>query len=336
VAETSADQLLRALYTGQPISGDEGRRLLTAATGQAIAAATAAISAARGRVPNRERAAFWITGQPGNGKTQSLKQLVAQLPTTPGVGKYALATIDFDKEPDARRHTGLVPAIVRQCVFSGVAIGGLDEARKAAREGKGTDPSRIEAWAFGADVVGSLAGLPPVSLLASRGFKWFLGWLRPQGWYIRRNLRKQWGDDPQVVEFLGAWADYLLMPTRDGEAQFAEYLSKLATTNRLFDLFGFALQKSGYTTVALVFDEVTNDAVNSLKALWDPQVNPSPSIEQNLAEIAVATSALNWRRTWGILRAIRGLRFGTGSVAIPNSGRRPLFIQDQGAKANNP
>jgi hypothetical protein len=240
MAVTPADALLRALNAGIPITGEDGKSLLSTAAGKAIAAAVAAVDKARSHAANRERAAFWVTGQPGNGKTQSLRQLVYQLPRTAGQGKYALAVVDFDKEPDARRPAGLVPAIVRQCLFAGVTVGGLEEARTAATQGQSADANKIESLAFGIDVLASLAGLPPVSLLASRGLQRLWTWWRSQGSYIRKNLRKRW-PNPQLVEFLGAWVDYVLRPTPRGEADFSAYLSRLATNNQLFDLFGYAL-----------------------------------------------------------------------------------------------
>src|SRR6516225_2878650 len=48
--------------------------------------------------------------------------------------------------------------------------------------------------------------------------------------------------------------------------------------------------------------------------------------------IAVATSALNWRRIWGILRAILGLLFER-VVENPHSDRRSFLVQGQNPQA---
>ena len=289
-----ADRLIRALYTGLPINGKDGQELLSEASNQAISAAAAAVDRMRGRVANGEQIAFWITGQPGNGKTQSLKQLIHQLPSTPGAGKYALAAIDFDKEPDARTRYGLVPAVVRQCVFAGTVIGGVQQVRDAATKGQATDPTRVEAIAFGIDVVASLSSMPPVAFVASKGLQSFMRWVRRHRRHIHRQLEKRWPSNPQLVEFLSLWTRYLLEPTPEIEKDFSAHLTQLARQNQLFDIFAYALQQSGYTTLVLVFDEVTADAVASLKILRDPQLNVANALDQslNLVYILAAREAV--------------------------------------------
>lgn len=292
MATTPAENLLKALYGGQPIPGEECHRLLSPGAANALADVARAVSEARSQVASGTRVTFWITGRPGDGKTQSLRQLIYVLPQADRAGKYALAAIDLDKELDARR-SGLVPAVVRKFVFAGIAVGGLAEARTAATQGQSADTENAESVAFGADVLASLSGVPPVALLASRGFRLLLKWVRVQGWYIRSRLRKRWPSNPQVVEFLGAWADYVLAPTRPGHVEFEDYLRRLASTDRLFSLFGYALQNSDYTTLVLACDEVTGDALKSLKMLWDPPVDPDRAVEHRL-NLVFVLAAPDW------------------------------------------
>lgn len=282
VATTGPEQLLRLLQTGLPIAGEDARRLVSQASNRAIADAVAAVNQARGRMANGEKAAFWITGRPGNGKTQSLRQLVYQLPRMPGLGKYALALIDFGQQPDARRPFGLVKAIIQQCMVAGVAVGELEEARRAATASSPQASERIEALAFGFDVLAGLSGLPPVSLVASRTMRAALKLPGVQKWWTHKKFKKRWASHPQLVEFLAAWTHYLLSPTPSAEGEIDSYLGKLASTNRLLDLFGYALQTSQYTTLVLAFDEVSFDALAALKTLWDPPINPIPTLEQRL------------------------------------------------------
>jgi len=282
VSVIPAEQLLRLLKAGLPIPGEDGRRLVTLAATAAIRDAVAAVNEARSRIANGEKVAFWVTGRPGNGKSQSLRQLVYELARLTGLGKYALAAIDFDKQPEARRTAGLIPAIVRQCLIAGVTVGGLEGAGSSSIPSKPQHAANIESLAFGADVLASLSGLPPVSLVAARGMQAVWKWPPVQKWRIRRRLTNRWASHPQLVEFLAAWAGYVMRPTPEGEADLDAYLGRLASTDRLLDLFGYALQESGYTALVLAFDEVSADSLTALKTLWDPRVNPMVTFEQKL------------------------------------------------------
>jgi hypothetical protein len=100
--EVSPQKLLEALAAGQPITGAEGLLVLSPTFAEAIASASKAVKRARGLMPSGVREVYWITGRPGNGKTQSLRQFALELLKIKGAGKYAHAYLDFDKEPAAR------------------------------------------------------------------------------------------------------------------------------------------------------------------------------------------------------------------------------------------
>jgi hypothetical protein len=279
---TPAEEQLKSLYCGLPIAGEDGLKLLSPTAGEAVAKAAAAVDNARGHLASRQRVTVWVTGRPGNGKTQSLRQLTYLLSRTPALGKYALALVDCDKEPDANRTSGIVPAVVRKCLFTAVGISGLADVSQPATQWQQADAEKTKSIAFGADVLTSLLGLPSLSLVANRGLPPILRWMRSQKWFIRRKIQEKWPANPQLVEFLSAWATYILKPSQDNERDFSGYLGGLSASSLLLDLFGFALQSSNYTTLVLAFDEVKNDTVASLKTLWDTTNLSDGSIEQKL------------------------------------------------------
>ncbi len=264
----SSPQVIEALRVGEPINGEEGDGVLSESYQDAINAASRAVEEARGVGLSRKRQVYWITGPPGNGKTQSIRQLTFQLPTLRGAGKYAFAVIDFDKEPAARQPEALIPAIVRRTLSSGVLSEVNDVTNKLLKD-TGEEDKTKERIAFGVDVISHFTGLPPISLFAVSGIKKILKYVHRREWYIKRELRKRWSANPQLLEFLSSWVRYVLNPTKN-EQPFSLALNRLARDGNLFDLFCFALSKADYSTLVLIFDEVNQVALENLKPIWDP------------------------------------------------------------------
>lgn len=260
--------LLEALRVGAPISGEEGVRILNPGFANAISPAARAVVRARGLMPSRVREVYWITGRPGNGKTQSLHQFIYQLPKLEGAGKYAFAALNFDREPEARRLEALVPALVRHSLAGGL-ITEVHEVSQHILQGSAADETAKESISFGIDILSQLAGLPAISLFATAGLKQLLGIIRAREWYIKKKLSKKWSANPQLLELLNGWVRYVLSPTPDREEEFTDILRRLNNTGNLFDLFCFALAQARYSTLVLVFDEVDAGSLTSLKPLWD-------------------------------------------------------------------
>ena len=289
---TPSAELLYALHSGKPITGEDGQRLFGA--NNAIVEPLRYIASARGRGAQRERATFWLTGCPGNGKTQSLRQLIHQLSTIDKDGKAAVAVFDFDKESNARRRDGIVKALVSHCLFNGMGIGGLKDAQEAAVQRHVADFSSIKALAFAIDSLTLLTGLQPVFFGASKLLAKVTRLAYPKRWTVRKKLRERWGKNTQLVEFLATWADYILDPTPDRQGQVGAVLNMLESNNQLFSLFGYALQESKYSTLVIIVDELNaGDSLEGLKVLWDEEVNMNSTVGHslNLAFVLAGTDA---------------------------------------------
>ncbi|MDQ3917128.1 MAG: hypothetical protein M3348_01380 [Acidobacteriota bacterium] len=290
---TESRTILESLRAGSPINGDEGQQILSERLNEAIRAATRAVERARGLLPSRIREAYWITGKPGNGKTQSLNQLAYSLPNLKGAGKYAYAILNFDKEPEARRPEGIVPSVVRHTLAANV-IKQVQEVRDVILKGSAADETVKTSVGFGIDVVTGLAGMPSPALFATAGIKKAFSALRGREWYVKRQLRKKWSSNPQLLELLNSWIRYILSPTPDRENEFSTTLRRLTTTGILFDLFCFALEKAGYSALVLAFDEVNEATLSSIKPLWDrPDRNGDrPYHELNMILVISSTDSV--------------------------------------------
>jgi hypothetical protein len=291
--ESSPQKLLEALVAGQPINGSEGYIILNSRFTDAISSASAAVSKARGLKPSRVKEVHWLTGRPGNGKTQSLRQFTYQLPRIEGAGKYAYAHVDFDKEPAARQPEALIPAIVRHCLAAGV-VKEIEEVCDRVIRQKAADDRIKGSAAFGIDVASSLAGVPAPSLFVDPAYKHISAWFRRRDAYIRKKVAEQWPENPHLVEFMTAWVRYILEPVHRRGEEFASVLTRLTTQGDLFDLFCFALQSADYGTLVLVFDEVDRVALTSLKPLWDPPEPGSPFYHELNMVLIIAAKEGVW------------------------------------------
>jgi hypothetical protein len=179
-------------------------------------------------------------------------------------------------------------------LFNGVAKGLNEGTFEAAQQGQ-TDPKLVESIALGIDVVANLVGVRSFSLLASRGLKRLLKYECIQNRLIRRKLGRKYATNPQLVDFLGAWAHYIRKPSLERERDFRDHLNRLDSTNKLFDIFAFALQQSKYKTLVLAIDELTRNAVDKLKILWDPPVTATGDLQHSL-NLVFVLACMDWVR----------------------------------------
>jgi hypothetical protein len=155
--------------------------------------------------------------------------------------------------------------------------------------------------------------------------------VRSQTKYIRRSLRKKYPLNPLLVEFLTAWAKYVLNPTPKEEEIFENHLTKLNHSNLLFDLFDYALKKSDYTTLVIACDEVTIDALMSLKTLWDPQLKSAGfEVQQRLNVVFVlAAQDIIWQTANDVAALQR--RFCVppkNRIKLPGPSVQPMVTSD--------
>lgn len=290
---TEARTILESLRAGSPINGDEGQQILSERFSEAIRAATRAAERARSLMPSRIREAYWITGRPGNGKTQSLNQFSHSLPNLKGAGKYAYAILNFDREPEARRPEGIAPSVVRHTLAANV-IGEVQEVRDAILKGSSADETVKSSVGLMIDVTTGLAGMPSPALFATAGVGWLLSYIRGRERYVKKKLRERWSKNPQLLELLNSWIRYILSPTPDRENELTDTLGRLNTNGVLFDLFCFALEKAGYSALILAFDELNETTLLSIKQLWDlpDSKGDRPYHELNLIMVISATDAV--------------------------------------------
>jgi hypothetical protein len=265
----SPTELLEALRSGDPVNGDEGARILHSDYSDAINNAHNEVRRACARGPDRIRRAYWITGKPGNGKTQSLRQFRHRLPELKGSGKYAIASVEFDKEPAARRPQALAPSIVRHSL-SGTVGSEVEHVRDRILRGSPADETMKKSVAFGIDVISGVVGIPSLSLFIGGPMRRIYSYVRGREGYIKRQLRKTWSSNTQLLELLTGWMRYVLEPTKaEREREFSSILTRLAANGDLFDLYCFALEEADYDVLILSLDEVDGVALDSLKPLWD-------------------------------------------------------------------
>jgi len=273
-------ELITALRTGMPISAEAGTRLLSPAVCDAIRPALARVNALRGTAV-RERATFWITGRPGNGKTQCLINLQNSLRNSSGEGKHAFVHIRFDQEREIGREPGL--SIALRVPFTAVAVGRIDDARNCAeRLSRAFNSVSLDALALGIDAVSHAAGCPiPFAVGTKHVLRRAIGLSYVQRKIVRRQLQKRWISHPAMVELLTHWTSYLMAPTPAQRASFRDCINSLGSVS--FELLCTALADSGYTTLVIILDETRFDAIQGLKALWDgPAHEQQPSHRLNL------------------------------------------------------
>jgi|GEM_PF-3646258 len=273
-------ELITALRTGMPISADAGMKLLTPAACDAIRPALARVSALRA-TPVRERATFWITGRPGNGKTQCLIKLQEGLCTSTGSEKHAHVHIRFDQEREFGRQPGL--HITLCFPFMGVAVGAIEKARQDAdRLSRVFNSVTVDALALGIDAVSRAAGCPiPFAIGTTHVLRRASGLDYVARNLVRRKLHQRWPSNPAMVDFAMHWASYLMNPTPAQRAKFRDCINSHGPVS--FELLCTILAEGGYTTLVVILDETRFDAIQGLKALWDgPFHEQKPSHRLNL------------------------------------------------------
>lgn len=110
---------------------------------------------------------------------------------------------------------------------------------------------------------------------------------RSQEGYIRKKISRRWSTNPQLLDLLTGWTSYLIEPSAEHAEEFARVLQRLANQGILFDLFCFALEKAGYSTLVIACDELDMAAMASLKTLWDPPSSAGNPFFNNLNIILV-------------------------------------------------
>lgn len=273
-------ELITALRIGMPVSAEAGIRLLTPAACEAIQPALARVSDLR-VMPLRDRATFWITGHPGNGKTQCLIKLQEGLRKLPGSEKHASVHIRFDQEREIGRQAGL--HITLHFPFAGVAVGEIGNARDAAHQlSRAFQSVAVDALALGLDAVFRSAGIPiPLATGAKHVLRKATGWEYVQRKIVRRKLQNRWPLNPALVDFAMHWASYLMTPTPAQRARFRDCINSHGPSS--FDLLCSILEQGGYTTLVVILDETRFDAIEGLKALMDgPVRDQNPSHKLNL------------------------------------------------------
>jgi len=262
----TARELIAALRTGMPVSAETGMRLLTPAACEAIRPALVKVSALRGAAVG-ERATFWITGRPGNGKTQCLIKFQEGLRKLAGSEKHAYVHIRFDQEREIGRQAGL--HITLHFPFTGVAVGNIDNAREDARRlSRVFNSVAVDALALGIDAVSRAAGCPiPFAIGTKHVLRKAIGSDYFQRKFVRRKLQERWPSNPAAVDFAVHWASYLAAPTPAQRAKFRDCINSHGPVS--FDLLCTILAQGGYTTLVVILDETGLDALKGLKPLWD-------------------------------------------------------------------
>ncbi|MCK4600077.1 hypothetical protein KAU37_09705 [Candidatus Bipolaricaulota bacterium] len=284
-----ARKLLKALRDGQPIPSKEGEAYLHPKVNSAIDPALRAVEKALGLNPSRTHDVFWITGDPGKGKTQSLWQFMLRVQSLGASGKSVLAHLKLDDDSATRTLPGVVSALVTTCLADGLKAE-IEDVRKAILRGSQVDPVVKQTVSFGIDLASGLTGIPSPSLFAVAGIRKFLTWRRRRERHIRRKLGERWSSDPDFLSLLCAWVGYLLRPTREMKQKFKTTLRQLQEPARLFRMFCYALEQAEYSTLIVVLDEVDKEALAALKTLWDPSDSERNEYYNDLNQVFILAS----------------------------------------------
>jgi len=264
-------RILEALKTGQPIGGEAGSLLLSPRYKRAIAPIIKSVHEAQQNGPVGMREVFWVSGQPGNGKTQTLRQLIHEIRSRQGSSKFAFVFIDLDQKPEARNGDSLTPTIVRSTLSSKV----VDEVERISSKINEANPTTDESLSVGIDVIAELAQVPALNLFLKHSVPRIMQFFRSREIFIKNTLRKKWGNYPELLELLSSWLKYTLKPTPKLSEDFDSTLKELASHGVLFTLYEFALRKAQFTSLVLILDEVENVTIDSLKPIWDPRWHPN-------------------------------------------------------------
>lgn len=269
--------ILESLKIGKPIGGEAGSQILSSSYKRAIAPVIKSILQAQGNGLIGGRDVFWVYGKPGNGKTQTLKQLVYVIPSRSAVAKFAYVVIDLDKKPEAQQSESLIPVIVR-ATLSSKAINDVEKIQTKITEVTPTE----ENLSFAIDIISELAQVSALKLFLGFGIHRIFQFFRSREGYIKSVLKKQWGNSPELLRLLTAWLQYTLKPSLENSEKLDTLLKDLASHGVLFSTFKFALEKAGYSTLVIILDEVKNVTIHSLKTLWDPEDDDENSTGLNL------------------------------------------------------
>lgn len=277
--EQSAESILRSLNAGKVISGSAATHAFGRSVEDPIHAALRFIFKNQQPIDGGAiRQTFWITGQPGNGKSQSLNHFIHLLPKLDSQKKYAVSYFDLGQRSDAKRHDGIALAIVRKLLLEGIGVPGLKERWIDAIQNKPfRGQGNVENLAFAADCLCILTGTSPSAFTISvnRFYRALQTLLPCRRWRIKAKIAEKYCNNPEMVSLLNAWTDYFLNPSKY-ESDLVAVLSRLNDRGSLFNLFCSAMHDSGYTTLVLVFDEVTDDAVAGFKKIWDLKADSNP------------------------------------------------------------
>lgn len=268
---TSARKLLKALHSGQPISGEKGANWLAPSYKRAIAPIIKDIEKAR-QGSGLIKDVFWVTGKPGNGKTQTIRQLIHLLRQQSAATKFAYVHIDLDQKSAARKSETLIPTIVRSILSSGT-VDGVKSVSEHIISDTPVSNSAKESLVFSIDFLSELAGIPPISLFIGFSLNRLLSFYKTREKYIKSIIAKKWGSNPELLELLTAWIRYTLKPNLERDDEFSSLLRRFSSRGELLDLFCFVLEKANYSTLVLILDEVDMVSIESLKPIWDPSLS---------------------------------------------------------------
>jgi hypothetical protein len=288
----SSRQLLVELSQGHTISAEEGIRLLSPSYRKVIGEITQNIEVVCSKEAEGDYRTYWITGEPGNGKSQALWQVIHDLPRRGKRNKnYVYVYIDFDENPAASQPENMPVTIVRKSLSGGA----IEEAEQACAEilrGSSADQAVKNFATFGISVLAKLAGYPSPSALIGGALRPALRWARLRRgyveWSMKRRLRDKWSAYPPLVRLASDWVSYVVQPTTKRERDFSETLRDRANDGTLFDLFCFGLKQADYSAMVLLCDEVSTVAIENMKSLWDkPLENSSFYHDLNLVLVLV-------------------------------------------------
>ena len=244
----------------------------------------------RGKISSRE--AIWIIGSRGGGKTERLISLENQLLVEEfkeGYGKSAIASINLKDRPQAQIQEGLQSYIFTK-ILATSSSSSKDAITKFVQFQKDCfqiDQVQENFISTGFDILFSILNIsvPGLSTIVSIAGTGLFSNIKSR-YSLRRNAIKRHLEshsitDRVVVELIIRWIKYSVKPTESNWSVFYDYFQRLASEGSLFKILCQVLDKSGFSTLILLFDEVDRltegiGLTQAFERLWDTPKTDDP------------------------------------------------------------
>lgn len=216
---------------------------------------------------------FWIIGESGNGKSQTLSRLASDFRAIVGSDRITLSTVDIILEEatlisDIERRIFLNSFAVSSKVESRASETIRDITRSTSKAGNTTE----KFLEFGLELAQVFElSLPPFSsALALLTFNTLADrWKRsPQN--IRRSLLKknaEWGENEEALDFMVNWISYCFKPTSERWSNLDMLAKNYSAREGLFTFLCQLLLKGGFSTFIILLDEVSILASGQIQRL---------------------------------------------------------------------